>query len=218
MIKEEMEKVLYSKFEKFKEDFLKTYATKEYKEHKAGDKIKFAGLEWFIVRTKTKKKENLLELMLADKLPQDILEKVFDDETMRDDYRIKFAKDTYDWKESYIREKLNTRFIDVLGINRNDLVQMTTNYAEDEYTKDLVRIPSLKDCRELPKEIIKRDYNYFLINKGVYRQDCDTQPYYGTDTGVFVFNPYTGSVGIWYSFRVVLPIITIKESILGGNE
>ena len=215
MTKEEMEKILFTEFEKFKEETLKKYEEKEYK---VGDLIEFRGLGWYVIRTKKRKKEKLLELILMDKMPQNLLEKVFDDENMRNDYRIKFDNDSYDWKKSYIREKLNTRFIDVLGINRSDLVKMTTNYVEDEYVKDLVRIPSLKDMRELPKEIIKKDYFYYLINKGVYRQDCDTQPYYGIGAGVFVFTDGLGDTARNGSFRIVLPIITIKENSLGGKE
>ena len=209
MQKEDIEKVLYSEFEKFKKETLeKLNITKEYK---IGDKVSYKGLEWFVTKLKRYKKENYVELMLADKLPNEILEKVFDNPNMRSDDRIKFDNESYDWKKSYIREQLNNKFLDVLNIDKKDLLLMTTNYAENEYTKDFVRIPSFNDCETLPREVIKRDYWYFLINRGVYRRDCDTIPYYEPSAaGVFAFVNTGGHARTTVSFRVVLPVITVK--------
>lgn len=215
MQKEDIEKALNIEFEKFKKETLeKLNITKEYK---IGDKVVYKNLEWFVTKNRKVKRQKYVELMLADKLPKEILEKVFDDSNMRDsDNDIKFDNESYDWKESYIRKQLNSKFLEVLDINKNELLQMTTNYAENEYTKDLVRIPSFHDCKTLPKEVIKRDYWYFLINRGVYRQDCDTQPYYGIGAGVFAFYLYVGSVSVTHGFCVVLPIITVNSDVLGG--
>lgn len=217
MQKEDIEKVLYSEFEKFKKETLeKLNVTKEYK---IGDKVNYKGLEWFVTKLRKVKKENYVELMLADKMYQDIFEKVFDDSSMRSDDQIKFDSKNYDWKKSYIRNQLNSKFLEVMNIDKNNLLQMTTNYAENEYTKDFVRIPSFNDCENLPKEVIKRDYSYFLINRGVYRRDCDTQPYYEPyGAGVFTFVNDLGRANSGDSFRVVLPVITVKLDTLGGNE
>lgn len=56
MQKEDIEKVLYSEFEKFKKETLeKLNITKEYK---IGDKVNFKGLEWFVTKLRKYKKTN----------------------------------------------------------------------------------------------------------------------------------------------------------------
>lgn len=185
-------------------------ASLEKQDYVVGDKVKYKGLEWFVTRIK---EDGSIELMLADKMPNELIEKVFDDEEMRDSGNdILFDKESYDWKESYIREQLNNKFLEVLGIDKSDLLEMTINYAEDEFTTDYVRIPTLKDIRKLPKEVIKRGYYYYLMNKGLYRADCD-EYLFGNDylTGAFYFDHSTGGAGTYGGFRVVRPVIALSS-------
>lgn len=158
----------------------------EKQDYVVGDKVKYKGLEWFVTRIK---EDGSIELMVADKMPNELIEEVFDDKEMRDsDNDIMFDKESYDWKESYIREQLNSKFLEVLEIDKSDLLEMTINYAEDEFTTDYVRIPTLKDMRELPVDIVRRDsiWGYYLINKGAYRKEIYDYGY--PLAGVFDFN------------------------------
>lgn len=185
---------------------------------KIGDKVTYKGLDWFVIKVKNKKKKQVT-LMLVDRLPKDILNKVFDSDCLDSDYDVLFDRNTYDWKDSYLREKLNSKFLEVLGISKSDLIQMTTNYAQDESVIDYVRIPSFKDLETLPKEIIKKDSTYYLMNRGVYRADCDDyKTEYSNLRGVFIFNRYLGGANAGYSFRLVLPIITLTSETLVSEE
>lgn len=188
------------------------------KDFKIGDKVTYKGLDWFVIKIKNKKKKQVT-LMLVDRLPKDILTKVFDSDCLDSDYDVLFDRNTYDWKDSYLRKQLNSKFLEVLEINESDLIQMTTNYAEDEYTKDYVRIPSFKDIETLPRGIIKKDYTYYLMNRGVYRADCDDYKVENSHLrGVFSFNNSFGGAGAYNGFRLVLPIITLTSETLVSEE
>lgn len=188
------------------------------KDFKIGDKVTYKGLDWVVIKIKNKKKKQVT-LMLVDRLPKDILNKVFDSDCLDSDYDVLFDRNTYDWKESYLREKLNSKFLEVLGISKSDLIQMTTNYAQDESVIDYVRIPSFKDIETLPREIIKKDSTYYLMNRGVYRADCDDyKAEYSNLRGVFSFTNYTGEATFINSFRLVIPIITLTSETLVSEE
>lgn len=212
MNKEEMEKILYTEFEKFKNETLKKYVKPNYELYQ---KVNFANLEWFVTNIKTKKKESYVTLILADKLPNEIIEKIFPNDMYDSDYDVCFDKESYDWKLSTLRNTLNTKFLEVLGINKNGLVEMTTNYAEDEYVKDFVRIPTLKECRELPRDIVRREntWSYFLMDKNGTWKKSD-----GTGAGVFEFGNHYCSASTNGGFRVVRPVITVRADALGGIE
>ena len=173
---------------------------------KLGNKVKYKGYEWFVI----KKEDGKVTLMMADRMSDEDIEEVFYEEEMRDsDNDICFDKETNDWKNSYIRKVLNERFINKL--DKKDLNEMTINYAEDEYTTDYVRIPSLKECRELPKEILINNNSIFwLINRGCCRKDIYNWP----AAGAFAFSTSFGAANYGSGFRAVLPIICVNKSAL----
>ncbi len=186
-----------------------------------GDKITYKGLSWFISRIIYDHDKKYYELFLAEPMSNKILKQIFDNEYLdnSDSKYVLFDKKSYDWAESYIRKQLNSKFLEVLEINKSDLLKMKTNYKQDSTVDDYVRIPSFKDMNELPKEIIKRNYFYYLMNKGVYREDCDNYKA-GNDhlLGVFGFNNNGGYACSDISFRVVLPIIQLDSLALESKE
>ena len=169
------------------------------KKIKLYEKINYKGLDWFV----TKVYDDKLTLMLADRLPDEIILKVFDSSMLDRDLDVKFDDETIDWYDSYVKQKLHNEFLKILNIDRKDLCVMITNYAEEELVTDLVRIPTLKECRELPKNIICRNsiWSFWLMNKGVNKTLFNT--------GVFAFSRDTGGASGTYSFRVVRPVITV---------
>ena len=172
---------------------------------KLGNKVKYKGYEWFVI----KKEDGKVTLMMADRMSDEDIEEVFYEEEMRDsDNDICFDKETNDWKNSYIRKVLNERFINKL--DKKDLNEMTINYAEDEYTTDYVRIPSLKECRELPKEILINKDIFWLINRGCYRKDI----YDWSSAGAFAFIACNGYAYFSIGFRAVLAVICVNKSAL----
>lgn len=173
---------------------------------KIGDKVNYKNYEWFV----TKIEDEKVTLMMADRMSDEDIEELFYEEEMRDsDNDVKFDKETNDWKDSYIRKVLNKRFINKL--DKQDLNEMTINYAEDEYTTDHVRIPSLKECRELPKEILTNNKAVFwLINRGCLRKDIYNWSY----AGAFAFNYSSGRAYSSYGFRAVLAVICVNKSAL----
>lgn len=173
---------------------------------KIGDKVNYKGYEWFV----TKIEDEKVTLMMANRMSDEDIEELFYEEEMRDSNNdVKFDKKTNDWKDSYIRKVLNKRFINKL--EKQDLNEMTINYAEDEYTTDYVRIPSLKECRELPKEILTNNKNVFwVINRGCCRKDI----YNWSSVGAFAFYYSGGNALTNYSFRAVLAVICVNKSAL----
>lgn len=172
---------------------------------KIGDKVKYKNYEWFV----TKIEDEKVTLMMADRMSDEDIEELFYEKEMRDSVNdICFDKETNDWKDSYIRKVLNERFINKL--NKQDLNKMTINYAEDEYTTDYVRIPSLKECRELPKEIFTNKDIFWLINRGCYRKDI----YNWSSAGAFAFLSSSGYAYYSNGFRAVLAVICVNKSAL----
>ena len=173
---------------------------------KIGDKVKYKNYEWFV----TKIEDEKVTLMMANRMSDEDIEELFYEKGMRDsDNNICFDKETNDWKDSYIRKVLNERFINKL--NKQDLNEMTINYAEDEYTTDYVRIPSLKECRELPKEILINNKDVFwLINRGCLRKDIYNWSY----AGALAFDSSLGLANAYVGFRAVLAVICVNKSAL----
>lgn len=172
---------------------------------KIGDKVKYKNYEWFV----TKIEDEKVTLMMANRMSDEDIEELFYEKGMRDsDNDICFDKETNDWKDSYIRKVLNKRFINKL--DKQDLNEMTINYAEDEYTTDYVRIPSLKECRELEKNIITNVWSFWLINRGCCRKDI----YNWSSTGAFAFHFSYGDAINYGGFRAVLAVICVNKSAL----
>ena len=112
----------------------------------------YAGFKWRVLEEQS---DGTL-LVLDNKLPKEIMEKVFNKNLLDSDGNIKFSynSDNWRWSDSPIRMGLNSKFLEMLNID--DLVEMKTTTklnGEIDVTRDYVRIPSKEEYESMDKEI-----------------------------------------------------------------
>ena len=117
----------------------------EPKEYKLYDLVKYNGYKWIVIKVKN----NKLTLMMKDCLSKDKMKKIFKTKYLTDDYDIKHSSDDIcnDWNKTEIKRGLNDEFLK--EFDKEDLIEMKTNYDEDKYSFDYIRIPSVREIRIL---------------------------------------------------------------------
>lgn len=154
------------------------------KTHEIGDIIPFCGMYWYIIDKFDKK----LKLMLKDTLKC-----------------ITYSdNDSNDWKESNVRDYLTKEFLPKL--DKSKLIEMGTNYDENKFSNDKVRIPTLREVEKLPMDIRESDDWYWTITSSYgVSEDCSY---------AFVFrvnsSGYLDTYSV-YSTYGVRPVILIEE-------
>lgn len=110
-------------------------------DYKEGDTVKYNGYEWYIIKLV----DNKATLLMKDCLPEDKMSELFANEYLDDDNDVVFNLDASnnDWKDSIIRKRLNDTFID--EFNKDELNLMKTNYDEDKYSEDYVRLVTIRE-------------------------------------------------------------------------
>lgn len=123
----------------------------ENKNYKVGDIVKFNNYEWYIIKLI----DNKATLLMKDCLPENKMQEIFDSEYLADDNDVVFNLDqsNSDWKDSIIRKKLNDTFID--EFNKNELNVMKTNYDEDKYSEDYIRLVTIREIERTEEKIRK---------------------------------------------------------------
>ena len=153
---------------------------------KIGDDYKFCGLDWIIID----KFDNKLKLMSKDVLS-----------------RMTYSdNNSNDWVESNVRKFLNEDFINKL--DKSKLIKMRTNYDEDKFSEDYIRIPTLREMEKLPINLRDCDNVYWTMTSSYgVSEDC-------SNAYVFIVN----SSGSLYWDRVsgtnpgVRPVILVEEN------
>lgn len=154
------------------------------KTREIGDIIPFCGMDWYIIDKFDKK----LKLMLKDTLKC-----------------ITYSdNDSNDWKESNVRDYLTKEFLPKL--DKSKLIEMRTNYDENKFSNDKVRIPTLREVEKLPMDIRKSDDYYWTMTTSYgVGEVCDN---------ACVFAVYSsGYLNDWYvdDSYGVRPVILIEE-------
>lgn len=150
-----------------------------------GDIYKFCGLDWIIID----KFDNKLKLMSKDVLS-----------------RMTYSdNNSNDWVESNVRKFLNEDFINKL--DKSKLIKMRTNYDEDKFSEDYIRIPTLREMEKLPINLRDCDNVYWTMTSSYgVSEDC-------SNAGVFsVWS--SGSLGAWSVNGTlgVRPVILVEEN------
>lgn len=170
---------------------------------KVGDLINYNGYEWYIIKVE----KNYSTLMMKNCLSEDKIKELFDDE-----YDVKFNLDgsNNDWQDSIIKKILNYKFADEFNIN--ELSLMNTNYDENKYSFDLIRIPTIREIERLSDNIKFSNKNYWTMSPSSFNS-----------SSAYANVWLVSSTGLFGSFRSsngfgVRPVIKVKNEFLKKGD
>lgn len=131
--------------------------------NKIGSVVNYNGYDWIVI-----KEGDDITLMMKDCLSEDEIKELFENDDIDDDdhYCVVFNHDqsNNDWCSSHIRTVLNGKFLD--KFNKSDLNLMKTNYDEDKYSNDYIRIPTLREIERFDKDILNdKEFNYISLSR-----------------------------------------------------
>ena len=181
------------------------YKKVEDENFKLYDLVKYNGYEWYIIKIDN----DNVTLLMKDKLGSDTMKSLFDEEYLDADYDAKFNLDVKnnDWADSIIRQTLNEKFIN--KFNKSELNIMKTNYDEDKYSNDYIRLLTMREAEKLPEEIRTTNEYYWTLSPSGFNS-------YSSLAGVWFVLP-SGSLLPWRdvtnSFGV-RPVINLKAEYL----
>lgn len=140
------------------------YKKVEDENFKLYDLVKYNSYEWYIIKIDN----DNVTLLMKNKLDNDTMQSLFDKEYLNADYDAKFNLDVKnnDWVDSIIRQTLNERFID--EFNKNELNIMKTNYDEDKYSNDYIRLLTIREAEKLPEEIRNINEYYWTLSPSYF--------------------------------------------------
>lgn len=131
----------------------------EPKTYKIYDLVKYNGYEWIVINVK----DNKLTLMMKNCLPKEKMKEIFSEKYLDEYGNIKYSLDKTcnDWNKTEIKRGLNNEFLQ--EFNKEELVKMETNYDEDKYSYDYIRIPKIREIERLHHNYIEPD-KILLVN------------------------------------------------------
>lgn len=173
----------------------------ELKPYKIYDLVKYNGYEWIVINVKN----NKLTLMMKNCLSKEKMKEIFNEEYLDENGGIKYSldKECNDWNKTEIKRKLNSKFL--REFNREELVEMRTNYDENKCSIDYIRIPKIREIEILEQDRIALDKSCWTMSP-FYAVSDRTYEWLLLSTG----DPYpwtcvTDSYG-------TCPVITIKSN------
>ena len=173
---------------------------------KIGDIVKYNNYEWYI----TKINNESVTLMMADVLSDDDINELFDDKTYVDGNDVVYSKNNdNDWANTYIREVLNSKFLD--KFSKEELNVMRTNYSENKFADDYVRIPTVWEIRELDEDIRFKGESYWTMTTSPDNFNGNARTW---DINTYGYIHYSN---VTYSGSV-RPAVSLKTEILNKNE
>lgn len=174
----------------------------EPKTYKIYDLVKYNDYEWIVINIKNDK----LTLMMKGCLPKEKMKEIFNNDYLDKAGDIKYSLDKTcnDWNKTEIKRGLNDNFLK--EFNKEELVKMKTNYDEDKYSSDYIRIPKVKEIERLDPDKIAPDKDCWTMSPS-YFNAADGDAYeWNLDRAGYIYSGWyvTGSLG-------ACPVITIKS-------
>ena len=181
------------------------YKKVEDKNFKLYDLVKYNSYEWYIIKIDN----DNVTLLMKNKLDNDTMQSLFDEEYLDADYDAKFNLDVNnnDWVDSIIRQALNEKFID--KFDKNELNITKTNYDENKYSDDYIRLLTIREAEKLPREIRGIDEYYWTLSPSNFSSNSSL-------ASVWYVMP-SGSLHPWYNVTPSLgvrPVINLKAEYL----
>ena len=167
---------------------------------KFGDVITYNGYEWYIIE----EKDDSFALFMKERMSKDLIKELFTDTRMiDDDYDVRFSRYSNDWRDSYIRQILNTKFLEKFIIE--DLVLMTTKYDSNKESVDYIRLITIAELEKLGLNIKKVNnvYGYWTMSPSYFN---------GFSENVYsVFGDGSMGIGAVNHTYGVRPVIQVKK-------
>lgn len=181
------------------------YKKVEDEKFKLYDLVKYNDYEWYIIKIDN----DNVTLLMKNKLGNDTMKSLFDEEYLDDDYDVKFNLDVKnnDWADSIIRQALNEKFIN--EFNKSELNIMKTNYDEDKYSNDYIRLLTIREVEKLPEEIRTINEYYWTLSPSRFTSNSSNAVVWSV--------PPSGSLNPWMHVAASLgvrPVINIKADYL----
>ena len=181
------------------------YKKVEDKNFKLYDLVKYNSYEWYIIKIDN----DNVTLLMKNKLDNDTMQSLFDEEYLDADYDAKFNLDVKnnDWVDSIIRQALNEKFID--KFDKNELNITKTNYDENKYSDDYIRLLTIREAEKLPREIRSIDEYYWTLSPSSFNS-------YYSHAYVWTVMP-SGSLTPWHGVTAsfgVRPVINLRANYL----
>lgn len=173
-----------------------------------GDLINYNGYEWYIIKVE----KNYSTLMMKNCLSEDKIKELFDDNYLDDKYDVKFNLDVSnnDWQDSIIKKILNYKFANEFNIDESCL--MNTNYDENKYSIDLIRIPTIREIERLSDNIKLSNKDYWTMSPSFFSSSYAAAHVWRVSSSGY-FGTYRTSTGFG-----VRPVIKVKNKFLEKGD
>ena len=195
------------------------YKKVEDENFKLYDLVKYNGYEWYIIKIDN----DNVTLLMKNKLDNDTMKSLFDEEYLSDSYDAKFNLDASnnDWVDSIIRQALNEKFID--KFDKNELNITKTNYDENKYSDDYIRLLTIREAEKLPREIRGIDEYYWTLSPSYFYSSHSSAYVWLVmpSGGLYPWDDVTASFGVRPVINLradYLRIFKINSLILNGNR
>lgn len=169
--------------------------------YKIYDLIKYNGYEWIVINVKNDK----LTLMMKNCLSKEKIKEIFNNNYLDKDSDVKYSLDKKisDWNKTEIKRGLNNEFLK--EFDKKNLIEMKTNYDEDKYSFDYIRIPKIREIERLDRDKIVPDKSCWTMSPLYFNAtNGNASELVQSDTG------FLSDWGVHYSFGV-RPVITLKS-------